>query len=76
MKHSQKGGVAATNTPSLQAIRDAAFSHKSDVFSFGVLMWEICSLGKPPCESLLAMPRWLAATPGMSQNASISVFAA
>ena len=31
-----------------QAIRDAAFSHKSDVFSFGVLMWEICTLGKPP----------------------------
>ena len=60
----------------LEAIRDAAFSHKSDVFSFAVLMWEICSLGKPPCESLLAMPRWLAATPGMSQNASISVFAA
>ena len=35
----------------LEAIRDAAFSHKSDVFSFGVLMWEICTLGKPPCES-------------------------
>ena len=32
----------------LEAIRDAAFSHKSDVFSFGVLMWEICTLGKPP----------------------------
>jgi serine/threonine protein kinase len=25
----------------LEAIRDAAFSHKSDVFSFGVLMWEV-----------------------------------
>ena len=25
----------------LEAIRDATFSHKSDVFSFGVLMWEV-----------------------------------
>ena len=32
----------------LEAIRDAEYSHKSDVFSFGVLMWEICTLGKPP----------------------------
>ena len=32
----------------LEAIRDAKFSHKSDVFSFGVLLWELCSFGRPP----------------------------
>ena len=33
---------------SLESLRDAKFSHKSDVFAFGVLLWEICSLGKIP----------------------------
>ena len=32
----------------LEALRDAAFSHKSDVFGFGVLVWEMCTLGRPP----------------------------
>ena len=32
----------------LEALRDASFSHKSDVFGFGVLVWEMCTLGKPP----------------------------
>ena len=32
----------------LEALRDATFSHKSDVFGFGVLVWEMCTLGKPP----------------------------
>ena len=31
-----------------QALRDASFSHKSDVFGFGVLVWEMCTLGRPP----------------------------
>ena len=51
-----------------QAIRDAAFSHKSDVFSFGVLMWEICSLGKPPCESRLCVPFWLTIAPSCGRD--------
>ena len=33
---------------SLEALREAKFSHKSDAFAFGVLLWEICSYGKPP----------------------------
>ena len=32
----------------LEALRDATFSHKSDVFGFGVLVWEMCTLAKPP----------------------------
>jgi hypothetical protein len=33
---------------SLEALRNAQFSHKSDVFAFGVLLWEILSLGRTP----------------------------
>jgi serine/threonine protein kinase len=32
----------------LEALREAKFSHKSDVFAFGVLLWEILSMGKTP----------------------------
>ena len=32
----------------LEALRQAKFSHKSDVFAFAVMLWEICSYGKPP----------------------------
>jgi serine/threonine protein kinase len=32
----------------LEAIREAKFSHKSDVFAFGVLMWEVLSMGATP----------------------------
>jgi serine/threonine protein kinase len=32
----------------LEALREAKFSHKSDVFAFGVLVWEILSLGRTP----------------------------
>ena len=33
---------------SLEALQSAKFSHKSDVFAFGVLLWEVTSFGKPP----------------------------
>ena len=32
----------------LEALRNATFTHKSDVFAFGVLMWEIATFGRPP----------------------------
>jgi hypothetical protein len=32
----------------LEALREAKFSHKSDVFAFGVLLWEILSHGQTP----------------------------
>jgi hypothetical protein len=32
----------------LEALREARFSHKSDVFAFGVLLWEILTLGQTP----------------------------
>jgi serine/threonine protein kinase len=32
----------------LEALRDAKFSHKSDVFSFGVLLWELISYARTP----------------------------
>ena len=47
--------TATTHAPArwmpLEAIRDVRFSHKSDVFSFGVLLWEICSFARPPWAS-------------------------
>jgi serine/threonine protein kinase len=49
------GGVytaTSDHTPArwmpLEALREATFSHKSDVFAFGVLLWEILSMGKTP----------------------------
>jgi Ran GTPase-activating protein (RanGAP) involved in mRNA processing and transport len=32
----------------LEALREAKFSHKADVFAFGVLLWEILSFGQTP----------------------------
>jgi Ran GTPase-activating protein (RanGAP) involved in mRNA processing and transport/serine/threonine protein kinase len=32
----------------LEALREAKFSHKSDVFAFGVLLWEVLTLGQTP----------------------------
>jgi hypothetical protein len=32
----------------LEALAEAKFSHKSDVFAFGVLLWETLSLGQTP----------------------------
>jgi serine/threonine protein kinase/Ran GTPase-activating protein (RanGAP) involved in mRNA processing and transport len=32
----------------LEALREAKFSHKSDVFAFGVLLWEILTFGQTP----------------------------
>jgi serine/threonine protein kinase len=49
------GGVYTATTDhvparwmSLEALRNAQFSHASDVFAFGVLAWEIMSLGRTP----------------------------
>jgi serine/threonine protein kinase len=49
------GGVysaTSEHTPArwmpLEALCEAKFSHKSDVFAFGVLLWEILSMGKTP----------------------------
>jgi hypothetical protein len=32
----------------LEALREAKFSHKSDMFAFGVVLWEILTLGQTP----------------------------
>jgi serine/threonine protein kinase len=32
----------------LEALAEAKFSHKSDVFAFGVLLWEVLALGQTP----------------------------
>ena len=32
----------------VEALLEAKFSHKSDVFAFGVLLWELLSLAKTP----------------------------
>jgi serine/threonine protein kinase len=49
------GGVytaTSDHTPArwmpLESLRKSQFSHKSDVFAFGVLLWEILSMGKTP----------------------------
>jgi serine/threonine protein kinase len=51
----QAGGVYLARTDhnparwmSLEALSDAKFSHKSDVFAFGVLLWEILSFARTP----------------------------
>jgi Ran GTPase-activating protein (RanGAP) involved in mRNA processing and transport/tRNA A-37 threonylcarbamoyl transferase component Bud32 len=49
------GGVYVATTDhtparwmSLEALRHGRFSHASDVFAFGVLLWEVLSLGQTP----------------------------
>lgn len=52
-KSAQGTYVATTeHTParwmSLEALAEGTFSHKSDVFAFGVLVWELLSYGRTP----------------------------
>jgi len=47
--------VDARGVKAPEAFHDAEFSHKSDVWAFGVLMWEACSLGATPYDELDAL---------------------
>jgi serine/threonine protein kinase len=55
MSELSNGGVYTATTDHnparwmpLEALREGLFSHKSDVFAFGVLLWEMLSMGKTP----------------------------
>ena len=51
-----KGGLVAVRWTALEAILYKRFSSASDVWSFGILLWEIMSFGAMPYEEIELMP--------------------
>jgi len=54
-----------------ESVSMGTFSHKSDVFSFGILVWECYSLGDEPFSDLTALETAMAV--GTGKKASLCV---
>lgn len=50
-----RGGRIPLRWLSIEAIRDNLYSTQSDIWAFGVVLWEICTLGK---SSILSQDLW------------------
>ncbi|GFO13043.1 receptor protein-tyrosine kinase [Plakobranchus ocellatus] len=46
------GGLMPIKWLALECINDKVFTHKSDVWSFGITVWELFTLGKKPYENV------------------------